>query len=66
MVVSDLPQVEGAQLALISGSAVPELQELLARHGGHRERAANELGISRRALTFRLQRTGLTRVRQPR
>lgn len=43
-----------------------ELQELLARHGGHRERAANELGISRRALTFRLQRTGLTRVRQPR
>jgi DNA-binding NtrC family response regulator len=40
-----------------------ELRELLARHGGHRERAAAELGISRRALTFRLQRTGLTRVR---
>lgn len=31
MVVSDLPQVEGAQLALISGSAVAELQELLER-----------------------------------
>ena len=31
MVVSDLPHVEGAQLALISGSAVPELQELLER-----------------------------------
>ncbi len=40
-----------------------ELQELLARHGGHRERAANELGISRRALTYKLQRTGLTRTR---
>jgi len=40
-----------------------ELQELLARHGGHRERAAVELGISRRALTYRLQRTGLTRAR---
>ena len=31
MVVSDLPQVEGAQLALITGSAVAELQELLER-----------------------------------
>ncbi|CAN7186635.1 GNAT family N-acetyltransferase [Phenylobacterium sp. LjRoot164] len=31
MVISDLPQVEGAQVALISGSAVPELQELLER-----------------------------------
>ncbi len=31
MVVSDLPQVEGAQLALISGSAVAELRELLER-----------------------------------
>lgn len=40
-----------------------ELSELLARHGGHRERAAAELGISRRALTYRLQRTGLTRTR---
>ncbi|MCB9496454.1 MAG: sigma-54-dependent Fis family transcriptional regulator [Fibrobacteria bacterium] len=39
------------------------LQELLERHGGHRSRAAAELGISRRALTYRLQRTGLTRVR---
>jgi transcriptional regulator with PAS, ATPase and Fis domain len=43
-----------------------ELSELLARHGGHRERAAAELGISRRALTYRLQRTGLTRLRPPR
>ncbi len=40
-----------------------ELKELLNRHGGHRERAASELGISRRALTYRLQRTGLTRAR---
>jgi transcriptional regulator with PAS, ATPase and Fis domain len=39
------------------------LRELLSRHGGHRERAAEELGISRRALTYRLQRTGLTRLR---
>ena len=31
MVISDLPQVEGAQVALISGSAMPELQELLER-----------------------------------
>jgi len=40
-----------------------ELQELLLRHGGHRDRAAIELGITRRALTYRLQRTGLTRLR---
>ena len=40
-----------------------DLQELLTRHGGHRERAADELGITRRALTYRLQRTGLTRMR---
>ena len=31
MVTADLPQVEGAQVALISGSAVAELQELLER-----------------------------------
>jgi GNAT superfamily N-acetyltransferase len=31
MVVSDLPQIEGAQVALVSGSAVAELQELLER-----------------------------------
>lgn len=41
-----------------------ELSELLARHGGHRTRAAQELGVSRRALTYRLQRAGLTRPRQ--
>ncbi len=40
-----------------------ELQELLARHGGHRARAAQELGVTRRALTYRLQRAGLTRTR---
>lgn len=40
-----------------------ELAELLQRHGGHRSRAADELGISRRALTYRLQRVGLTRLR---
>lgn len=41
-----------------------ELKELLARHGGHRARAAEELGVTRRALTYRLQRAGLTRPRQ--
>lgn len=41
-----------------------ELNELLARHGGHRARAAEELGVTRRALTYRLQRAGLTRPRQ--
>jgi transcriptional regulator with PAS, ATPase and Fis domain len=40
-----------------------ELQDLLIRHGGHRTRAALELGITRRALTYRLQRVGLTRPR---
>jgi DNA-binding NtrC family response regulator len=40
-----------------------ELEELLVRHGGSRERSAQELGITRRALTYRLQRTGLTRLR---
>jgi len=40
-----------------------ELEEILARHGGHRTRAAQELGITRRALTYRLQRSGLTRPR---
>jgi DNA-binding NtrC family response regulator len=40
-----------------------ELEEILARHGGHRARAAQELGITRRALTYRLQRAGLTRPR---
>lgn len=39
------------------------LEEILARHGGHRARAAQELGITRRALTYRLQRVGLTRPR---
>ena len=41
-----------------------ELAELLLRHGGHRARAAEELGVTRRALTYRLQRAGLTRLRQ--
>lgn len=40
-----------------------ELKELLVRHGGHRTRAALELGVTRRALTYRLQRVGLTRAR---
>jgi Nif-specific regulatory protein len=40
-----------------------ELGDLLSRHGGHRARAAQELGITRRALTYRLQRVGLTRPR---
>lgn len=40
-----------------------DLEEILARHGGHRARAAQELGITRRALTYRLQRVGLTRPR---
>jgi transcriptional regulator with PAS, ATPase and Fis domain len=42
-----------------------ELTELLSRHGGHRTRAAEELGVSRRAFTYRLQRAGLTRFRGP-
>jgi transcriptional regulator with PAS, ATPase and Fis domain len=36
-----------------------EMQRILDRHGGHRARAAAELGITRRALNYRLVRAGI-------
>jgi len=57
-VVADFPRDEGGPINLtqLERSAI---QEVLARHGGNRRRAADELGISERTLYRKIKEYGL-------
>lgn len=60
----------GMQTAAISPALLEEAEreaivKALDAHGGHRERTAQALGISRRTLQYKISRYGLTKRRDP-